>query len=240
VTLTLDFSKQCPHGRKHCLECDIRLLSICGALDETELSALESLARTSVFEPKQTLFAEGEPAESVFTVTQGMVRLYKLVPDGRRQIVGFALPGDFLGLAMANQYGFSADSITPVRVCRFSRTAFSAFLDHTPHLLRRLHDFATHELSLAQDQMVVLGRRNAEGKLATFLIGLRNRMATIGGQTVTIALPMNRQDIADFLGLTIETVSRTLSSMAKDKLIVIVPDGVRLLNPKAVEALAEA
>jgi CRP/FNR family transcriptional regulator len=239
VTVTLDFSKLCTHGRKNCLECDVRLLSVCGALDDAELGALESLAKSCVFEPKQTLFVEGEPAESVFTVTQGMIRLFKLVPDGRRQIVGFALPGDFLGLAMANQYGFSAESIVPTRVCRFSRAAFSAFVDQKPHLLRRLHEFATHELSLAQDQMVLLGRRNAEGKLAAFLIGLRNRIAAIAGHSVTVALPMSRQDIADFLGLTIETVSRTLSSMAKDKLILIVPDGVRLLNPKAVEALAE-
>ncbi len=218
----------------------MRLLSVCGALDQTELGALESLAQSSIFEPKQTLFVESEPADYVFTVTQGMIRLYKLVPDGRRQIVGFALPGDFLGLAMANQYGFSAEAIAPTRVCRFPRAAFSAFLDQKPHLLRRLHEFATHELSLAQEQMVILGRRNAEGKVAAFLIGLRNRLATLSGQSVTIALPMSRQDIADFLGLTIETVSRTLSSLAKDKLILIVPDGVRLLDPKAVEVLAEA
>lgn len=240
MTTSMDSSKPCMHGRKNCLECDLRLLSICGALDQTELGAIETLAQPSAFAAKQSMFVEGEPADFVFNVTEGMVRLFKLVPDGRRQIVGFALPGDFLGLAMANQYGCSAESIVPTRACRFSRAAFSAFLDQKPHLLRRLHEFATHELTLAQEQMVVLGRRNAEGKVAAFLIGLRNRMAALGVQSVTVALPMSRQDIADFLGLTIETVSRTLSSLARGKLILLVPDGVRLLNPKAVEALAEA
>lgn len=239
MTAIVDFSKTCTHGRKNCLECDARMFSICNALDQTELGALEALVQIATFEPKQTLFVESDTAEFVFNVTQGMVRLYKLVPDGRRQIVGFAMPGDFLGLAMANQYGFSAEAVTPVRVCRFARPAFSAFLDQKPHLLRRLHELATHELTLAQEQMVVLGRRNAESKVAAFLIGLRNRFEALGGQSVTVALPMSRQDIADFLGLTIETVSRTLSTLAKDRLILIVPDGVRLLDSKAVEALAE-
>jgi len=221
------------------MECDIRLLSVCGALDLSELGELQSLAQTSIFEPKQTLFVEGDPAESLFSITQGMVRLYKLVPDGGRQIIGFALPGEFLGLSMANHYEFSAESIVPTRVCRFSRAVFSAFVDQKPHLLRRMHEFSGHELNLAQEQMVILGRRNAEGKLAAFLIGMRDRLAAITEQSVTLPLPMSRVDIADFLGLTVETVSRTLSHMAKIKLIVIVPDGVRLLDQNAVEALAK-
>ncbi len=229
----------CCHAKENCLDCKVRLVSVCAALESHELGALEAMAQQTAFAPKETLFLQDHRVDFVYNVTEGVVRLYKLLPDGRRQIVGFALPGDFLGLAMADSYGFCADAVGSVTTCRFSRQAFSSLLDGKPHLLRRLHEFATHELSLAQDQMVVLGRRTAEEKIATFLVGLRNRWARLTGVSVTVSLPMSRQDIADFLGLTIETVSRTLSRLAREKAILIVPDGVRLLDPQRLEQLAE-
>jgi len=229
----------CCHAKENCLDCKVRLVSVCAALESHELCALDTMAQHAAFEPKETLFLQDHRVESLYNVTEGIVRLYKLLPDGRRQIVGFALPGDFLGLAMADEYGVCADAVDSVTACRFSRAAFSHFLDQKPHLLRRLHEFATHELSLAQDQMVVLGRRTADEKIASFLIGLRNRWSRLTGASVTIHLPMSRQDIADFLGLTIETVSRTLSRFAREKAILIVPDGVRLLDPSRLEQLAE-
>ena len=122
--------------------------------------------------------------------------------------------------------------------CQFSRKHFSDFLDTHPHLLRRLHAFASHELSIAQEQMVILGRRTAEEKVVAFLIGLRNRWSRINGSTVNVPLPMTRQDIGDFLGLTIETVSRMFTKLAKQKSLVITPDGVRLLEPARLEAIA--
>jgi CRP/FNR family transcriptional regulator, anaerobic regulatory protein len=223
-----------------CARCGVRPLSVCAALELNELQQLEGLAQVGCLGAKATLFAQDEPAEFVYNLTNGVVRLYKLLPDGRRQVVGFALPGDFLGLALADHYGFSADTIEAATVCRFSRQAFAALVDAKPHLLRRMHEFATHELSLAHEQMVILGRRNAGERIACFLIGLRDRWSRIHGHlSVHIALPMSRQDIADFLGLTIETVSRTLNRLARDKLIVIVPDGVRLLDVARMEALAE-
>ena len=223
-----------------CAECKVRLVSVCAALDSEELCELEKLAQQTSIAPKIALFTQGERADAVFNVTEGVVCLYKLLPNGSRQIVGFALPGDFLGLAMEDHYGFSADALQAVKVCRFPREAFSKLLDEKPHLLRRLHEFATHELSLAQDQMVVLGRRTAEEKVASFLIGLRNRLARIGAASVTLPLPMNRQDIADFLGLTIETVSRIFARLAREKAILVVPDGVRLLDMPRLEKLAES
>jgi CRP/FNR family transcriptional regulator len=98
---------------------------------------------------------------------------------------------------------------------------------------------ASHELSLAQDQMVILGRRTAEERVAAFLIGLRNRWMRINGNQVHVLLPMTRQDIGDFLGLTVETVSRIMTRLAREKAIVIVPDGVRLLDVARLERLAE-
>lgn len=230
----------CCQAKTNCADCKVRLLSVCAALDGEELCVLEALAQDVGFEPKTTLFTQEQRADAVYNVTDGVVRLYKLLPDGRRQVVGFALPGDFLGLAMDDHYGFSADAVGTVKACRFSREAFSSLVDEKPHLLRRLHEFATHELRLAQDQMVLLGRRTAEEKVASFLIGLRDRWARINRSSVTIPLPMSRQDIADFLGLTIETVSRTLSRLARERVVLVVPDGVRLMNVARVEALAEA
>jgi CRP/FNR family transcriptional regulator len=106
--------------------------------------------------------------------------------------------------------------------------------------LRRINEFAVRELSQAQDQLVLLGRRSAEERVATFLIGWRDRLARLRGPTETVSLPMSRQDIADFLGLTIETVSRTFTKLERDGVIEIMPGGVRLLDSARAEALAAA
>ena len=232
----------CKHGRSvnGCDDCKVRLFSVCGAMEVSELEELDQLSHVKIFAPKTMLFDQDAMAGSVFNVTEGIVRLYKSLPDGRRQIVGFALPGDFLGLALMDRYGVAAEAVTQVKVCRFARSSFINYVDNKPHLLRRLHEFAGHELSLAQDQMLLLGRRTAEEKVAAFLLNLQARYSRIGASSVTVPLPMSRQDIADYLGLTIETVSRTLTKLAKDKLLVVVPDGVRLLNLERLDLLAAA
>jgi len=232
----------CPNAKAavHCEQCRVRSLSLCGALEADELAALDRLSRPLTLAARDTIFEQDERSDSVFNITAGSARLYRLLPDGRRQIVGFALPGDFLGLAMSERNAFSADALTPLTACQFSRAHFSDFLDAKPHLLRKLHAMAGHELSLAQEQMVILGRRTAEEKVAAFLIGLRKRWARLSTASVTIPLPMTRQDIGDFLGLTVETVSRMLTRLARERVILIVPDGVRLLDVKRIEAMAES
>jgi CRP/FNR family transcriptional regulator, anaerobic regulatory protein len=227
-------------GEIACVECKVRPFSVCGALEWSELEALDRISHVTSFAAKAMLFDQDAVAGSLFNVTEGMVRLYKSLPDGRRQIVGFALPGDFLGLALMDRYGVAAEAVTPVKACRFARSAFLAYIEGKPHLLRRLHEFAGHELSLAQDQMLLLGRRTAEEKVAAFLLNLQTRYGKIGAASVTIALPMSRQDIADYLGLTIETVSRTLTRLARDKVILIVPDGVRLIGTERLDQLTAA
>ena len=231
----------CPGGQVPgtCAGCKVRSASICAALDADELHELESLAEDAHFPDKATLLMQDDPAGSVYNITEGTVRLYKLLSDGRRQIVGFLLPGDFMGLSLGERYAFSADAIEPVTACRFSRTAFSALIDEKPHLLRRLHAAATHELTLAQDHMILLGRRGAEEKVAGFLVGLRNRLHRLGRSSVTVPLPMTRQDIADYLGLTIETVSRMITKLSRDRLLMVVPGGIRILDDAALEALAD-
>jgi CRP/FNR family transcriptional regulator len=227
-------------GENGCEDCKVRLFSVCGALEPSELDELDRISQPKTFAPKAMLFDQGALAGSVYNVTDGVVRLYKSLPDGRRQIVGFALSGDFLGLALLDRYGVAAEAVTDVRVCRFARSAFLAYVDDKPHLLRRLHEFASHELSLAQDHMLLLGRRTAEEKIVAFLLNLQTRYGRIGRSSVTVPLPISRQDIADYLGLTIETVSRTLTRLAREKAIVIVPDGARLLDVSRLEQVAAA
>lgn len=221
-----------------CDDCTVRSLAVCAALSRDELSDLDDLVLHVEHEAKSTFVRQDEPAGAVFSVTQGMARLYKLLPDGRRQIVGFAMPGDFLGLALNNRYGFSADAVEDLRLCRFDRADFDRLVSAKPHLLRRLHEFATHELIIAQEQMTLIGRRTAEERIAAFLVAMRERWARIKGPSVTIQLPMQRVDMADYLGLTIETVSRTLTKLARDKVILIVPDAVRVLDEARLETLA--
>jgi CRP/FNR family transcriptional regulator, anaerobic regulatory protein len=223
-----------------CAACGLRSLSICGALDEADLLEFERIARHINLAPNEALFNAGQAASSVHSMISGVVRLYKLLPDGRRQVIGFALPGDFLGTTPSDRYSFSADAVEAVSVCRFSVEAFGHFIEPRPHLLLRINEFAARELMLAQEQMLLLGRRSAEEKVATFLISWRNRLVQIGYEREIISLPMSRQDIADFLGLTIETVSRTLTRFEREKLLVIVRGGVRLLDHGRAEALAAA
>ncbi len=223
-----------------CLLCAIRSLSICDALDESELRELVRLSQRVRFGSKEPLFSEGDQSDASFNVSEGTVRLYKLLPDGRRQIIGFALPGDFIGVATGVRYGLSADAIEPVRACRLPKEPFSRFIESKPRMLQRMNDFARNELVLAQNHMVSLGRRSAEEKIAAFLIGWRDRLERIGRSTKTIHLPMSRQDIADYLGLTVETVSRTLTRLERENTILIVPGGVRLINLGRAEALAVA
>src|SRR5262249_54861789 len=122
-----------------------------------------------------------------------------------------------------------------VSACRFPRSSFTALTARKPHLMRRLHAATARELNLAQDQMTALGRRGAEEKLAWFLIHLRERSAPAAS---AIRLPMSRLDIADFLGLTIETVSRTLSKLARQRILTTTAEGVRLIDTARIEMLA--
>jgi CRP/FNR family transcriptional regulator len=228
-----------PNGQP-CTDCSVRQFSVCAAFDEAELRGLEHLGRHVRFRTCETVFAQEELTTSFYNLLEGVMRLYKLLPDGRRQIVGFGLPGDFLGMGTSARHSFSADAIGPVVVCRFARTSFARFIEDKPRLLRRINEFAVRELSQAQDHMVLLGRRSAEEKVASFLIGWRDRLAQLSGPRKTVPLPMSRQDIADYLGLTIETVSRTFTKLERDRVIEILPGRVCLLDPARAEALAAA
>jgi CRP/FNR family transcriptional regulator, anaerobic regulatory protein len=236
----MKISLESDSNQQPCADCVVRPLSVCAALDRTELRELDHLGRRVHFTPYETVFAQEELTTSFYNLLEGVMRLYKLLPDGRRQIVGFALPGDFLGIATSARNGFSADAVGPVAVCRFSRTSFARFIEDKPRLLRRINELVARELSQAQDHMVLLGRRSAEEKVASFLVGWRDRLARLRDATNTVPLPMGRQDIADFLGLTIETVSRTFTKLERDGVIEILSGGVYLLDLERVQSLTAA
>jgi len=223
-----------------CADCTVRPRSICAALDQDELRQLEQLGHRLQYRSNEPVFNQEEIVTSCYNVLEGVMRLYKLLPDGRRQIVSFALPGDFLGISTTDRYAISADAVGPVVVCRFVKTLFSRFAEDRPNLLRRINEFATRELSEAQEQMVLLGRRSAEEKVACFLVKWRERLAQIDTATAITPLPMSRQDIADYLGLTIETVSRTFTKLERDGVIEIVQGGIRVADAARAEALAAA
>lgn len=218
-----------------CAECRVRLFAVCAAMNPDEVADLERITHHVAVPARTPLFHAGDVAHSVFTVTSGTLRLQRDLSDGRRQVIGFAVPGDFLGLAMEDHFGFSADTLTSVNLCRFDRAAFAKLAAEKPNLMGRLHDFASHELGLAQEHMVVLGRRRAEERVAAFILRWRERMARLTGASATLVLPMGRQDIADHLGLTIETVSRTLARWMRERIILDVPDGIRILDQARLE-----
>jgi CRP/FNR family transcriptional regulator, anaerobic regulatory protein len=228
-----------PNGH-FCSDCAVRASAVCSSLDAVELRAFEHLGRRAHFGAGETVFSEEDIATSFYNVLEGVMRLYKLLPDGRRQIVGFALPGDFLGMNISGRHNFSADAIGLVTVCQFAKAPFGRFMEDRPHLLRRINELAIRELSQARDHMALLGRRSADEKVATFLLGWRERLLSPKGPSDTVSLPMSRQDIADYLGLTIETVSRTFTKLERRGAIEIIHGGIGLLDLARVEALAAA
>lgn len=202
-----------------CAACDVRSLTFCAGLRPEEIGRISAIVTRLNLAAHQMLFHEGDLADFVYNVTRGAMKLYKLLPDGRRQITGFLLAGDFLGLAGKDGYSYSAETVTAVELCRFPRRRLDELFESFPQLERRMLQLATDELIAAQDQMLLLGRRTAAEKVASFLLRLSEREKIRGQPGNPVLLPMTRGDIADYLGLTIETVSRTLSQMKRDGLI---------------------
>lgn len=235
-------SRACAHDQTgiDCEHCDVRLIAVCSALRNDELASLGRIAHTLCYASKETLFLENDPADSAYTLTRGALRLYRVFADGRRQVIGFLLPGDFIGIEDNGTRRFCADAITDVTLCHYPKRDFARLLDEKPHLLLQLYRTATHDLIEARDHMMALGQRSAREKVAWFLVHLRSRFARGAAASDHIEVPMSRQDIADYLGLTIETVSRTLTLLAREGSIAILPHGISLKDARKIERLAAA
>jgi len=226
---------------QNCRNCPARSKSVCAGAAIDELDRLAGLVSPQQLMAGETLIHEGDEASHVFTVTAGSMKIYKLLPDGRRQVTGFLFQGDFLGLAFDGSYTYSAEALTDTTLCRFARRQFENFVDDHQAMERRLRAMASNELAAAQDQMVLLGRKTALERVASFLLGLIRRQERLGRDGKAIRLTMTRNDIADYLGLTTETVSRTLTGLRSQGVIEL--DGttlVRVRDRARVEAIAQS
>ncbi|WP_419904210.1 helix-turn-helix domain-containing protein [Kiloniella sp.] len=227
-------------GHSPCEKCNIAEMSLCHALSCDDLQQLSSISSSIEVGKGVTIINEQDPANFLFNVTGGSVKLYKLLPDGRRQMTGFLFPGDFLGIAMNDCYAYSAESLEDTRLCRFSRAKLEELLKKLPHLENRLLNMVSNELVLAQDQMLLLGRKTAKEKVCSFLLSLSKRVQSKNGQATNISLPMGRSDIGDYLGLTTETVSRTLTNLKKSGIISIPTNGeLEITDMQELTDLAE-
>ena len=229
-----------PEGHP-CATCPVRPITICRGLDAPTLAGMRSLGTMQRLQPEQSVFHEGDPARRVFMVTSGALKLYTLLADGRRQITGFMFPGDFLGVSVEDEYAFTVEALEETELWWFSRDAFDRFIGENPQVERELYRMAAHELAEAQRQMVLLGRKSAAERLASFFVSLLDRAERASGEAETsFNLPMSRIDIADYLGLTKETVSRMLAHLRSLGLIRLQSQSrIEVLDRNGLRAMAQ-
>jgi len=214
-----------------CATCQVRDKAICSALNDEELRTLNSISTSTTLPTGGTVFYEGDDSTYLFNVVSGAVRLSKLLSDGRRQITGFLFPGDFLGLSVRDVYAYTAETLTSTTLCRFERPRLVKIMERLPKLEHELLKLASNELAQAQDHLMMLGRKTANERLATVLITLSTRIGRPHDAGYMIDLSMTRGDIADYTGLTTETVSRTLTRLRKEGIITI-PDNRSIYIPE--------
>lgn len=223
-----------------CAGCGARPFSVCNGLKTEDLARLDAIAERLTIGAGQALARQGEPADHVFNLTSGSARVFKLLPDGQRQITGFLFAGDFVGLATGEEHALSVEAIEDVAVCRFRRQDYRDLLSARPALEGAMLDRAMHELAAAREQMVLLGRKTALERVASFLLDLSARDPLRPAGEDRVRLPMTRSEIADYLGLTIETVSRSLTKLKTTGVIHLAAlDDIRIVRPERLRSLAE-
>lgn len=211
------------NDRQRCGACPIRERAICARCDTDELAELDAIKSYRTYAPGREIVAAGEPAPFLGSVVSGVVKLTKTLSDGRRQLVGLLFPSDFLGRAHEPRARFDAVAATETTLCLFERRRFETLITQTPNLEQRLLEMTLSELDASREWLFLLGRKTAREKVATFLCMLARRGAgdRRTGAPVRMTAPLSRDDIADYLGLTIETVSRQMSALKSAGLIVL-------------------
>jgi CRP/FNR family transcriptional regulator, nitrogen fixation regulation protein len=170
--------------------------------------SMDLMGATMAYPRNSEIFGEGEPAEYLYKVMSGSVRTYKILRDGRRQVGGFYLPGDIFGLEFADDHTLSAETIADTKVMVIKRTALDTLAGRNASIAQQLFALTGRELGRVQDRIMLL-IKSAQERVAAFLL----EMAERASESNVVELPMSRQDIADYLGLSLETVSRTLSAL---------------------------
>lgn len=220
-----------------CEICTSRHLSLCSVLNRSELDALSLISSDYQKKAKQTICSEEDNADYLFNIRSGAVRISKMLSDGRRQITGFLFAGDFFGLSCDKKYSYTAEAITDVEICRFPRQKMIETFREIPKLNERVFEMTRTELQSSHEQMLLLGRKTAKEKLCSFLLNMAKKSRVLGQlQENEIDLPMSRSDIADYLGLTVETVSRQFTNLNKLGLIEL--DGAHKVFLNEADTLA--
>ncbi|MEO9648629.1 MAG: Crp/Fnr family transcriptional regulator [Roseobacter sp.] len=227
---------------KDCADCPIRHSAVCARCDADELALLEDIKYYRSFSAGQTIMCAGDRMDFVASVVSGVAALTQTMEDGRTQMVGLLLPSDFVGRPGRETASYTVMATSDLTMCCFRRKPFEKLIDSTPHITHRLLEMTLDELDAAREWMLVLGRKTAREKLASLLAIVARRNATLlpeGPDTssLTFDLPLTREAMSDYLGLTLETVSRQVSALKKDNVIVLegkrrvlVPDMDRLME----------
>lgn len=223
----------------HCEECPIRHRAVCAKCDGDELEILEKIKYYRNYEAGQAICWAGDEMEFVASVVTGVASLTQTMEDGRTQMVGLLLPSDFIGRPGRSQSPYDVTAVSDITVCCFRRKPFEELMQTTPHVAERLLDMTLDELDAAREWMLILGRKTAREKIASLLTIIARRESQIGMQPlagqITINLPLTREAMADYLGLTLETVSRQISALKREGIIHL--DGKRRFRVEDFQAL---
>jgi CRP/FNR family transcriptional regulator len=231
-------------AQKECADCPIRHRAVCARCEPVELQRLEDIKYYRSFSAGQTVMWSGDRMEFVASVVSGVATLTQTMEDGRTQMVGLLLPSDFVGRPGRLSAAYTVTATTDLTMCCFRRKPFEDMINTTPHIAHRLLEMTLDELDAAREWMLVLGRKTAREKIASLLLIIGRRDAVLntsqGSSTITFDLPLTREAMADYLGLTLETVSRQMSALRKAGVIelkgkrqIIVPDMDRLMEEAA-------
>lgn len=222
-----------------CSACAIRHAAQYSGVSQDDFSSLVTNSTSVALHRNQTLFTEGDPAEQLYSIRHGTVMVYKMTPDGRRQITGFLSDGDILGLASKGRYVRSAEAITDVSLFRYPVGVLEEVLRRYPAVEQRICEITRHELIESQEQMLLLGRKTARERVASFLLKLNRHASERGGHDDVAFIPMTRNMIGDYLGIATETVSRILTEFDREGLIALLNvQEIRLVDVAELEAIA--
>lgn len=224
---------------KECGTCPIRHRAVCARCDADELEELDTIKYYRSYEAGQPIVWSGDRMDFVASVVTGVASLSQAMEDGRTQMVGLLLPSDFLGRPGRESAPYDVVAVSDLTLCCFRRKPFETMMGQTPHIGQRLLEMTLDELDAAREWMLILGRKTAREKIASLMAILARREASLAlGKTrdgMSFELPLTREAMADYLGLTLETVSRQISALKRDGVItlegkrkVIIPDFERL------------
>lgn len=232
---------------KDCSACPIRHRAVCARANQTELERLEEIKYYRTFAAGDVIVWAGDKMGFVASVVAGVATLTQTMEDGRRQMVGLLLASDFIGQPNRDTVAYDVTAITEVTLCCFRRKPFRELLENTPRISQRLLEMTLDELDAAREWMLLLGRKTAREKIASFLTIIARRDVISGdgvsGPNVAFDLPLTREAMADYLGLTLETVSRQMSKLKREGVIqmdgmrrILVPDFELLMNETGDDA----